>query len=348
MGLRIGFLGAGFIARYHAMQLRLAVEANDIVAVFDPDPERAAAFCDEESGLVVDSAQDVIASSDAVFVCTWTAAHLEGVREAVAAGRPVFCEKPLSTDVEGARELVDLVRGSGLPNAVGLVLRSTPAMHAMRELIRDPDSGRVMNVVFRDDQYLPTQGMYGSRWRGERTLAGAGTLLEHSIHDVDILEWLVGPLSSVSAHHDYFHGIDGIEDSVTVMTRFAEGGSGSLHSIWHEVLSRPSQRRVEVFCEHAMITLEGEFFGPVRRQTSDEELLLDGDQLIGWLQARDVDLRSTEQDFLVQVRNHLEGRPVIRVRPDVDDALRAHEVIDAIYRSAASGVAVELDPSGAR
>ena len=80
----------------------------------------------------------------------------------------------------------------------------------------------------------------------------------------------------------------------------------------------------------------------------DEELLLDGDQLIGWLQARDVDLRSTEQDFLVQVRNHLEGRPVIRVRPDVDDALRAHEVIDAIYRSAASGVAVELDPSGAR
>lgn len=266
----------------------------------------------------------------------------------MAAGRPVFCEKPLSTDVEGARELVDLVRGSGLPNAVGLVLRSTPAMHAMRELIRDPDSGRVMNVVFRDDQYLPTQGMYGSRWRGERTLAGAGTLLEHSIHDVDILEWLVGPLSSVSAHHDYFHGIDGIEDSVTVMTRFAEGGSGSLHSIWHEVLSRPSQRRVEVFCEHAMITLEGEFFGPVRRQTSDEELLLDGDQLIGWLQARDVDLRSTEQDFLVQVRNHLEGRPVIRVRPDVDDALRAHEVIDAIYRSAASGVAVELDPSGAR
>ncbi len=348
MGLRIGFLGAGFIARYHAMQLRLADEPNQIAAVFDPDPGRAAAFCEAESGWPVDSTRDVITSCDAVFVCTWTAAHLEGVRAAVAAGRPLFCEKPLSTDLEGARELVELVRGSGLPNAVGLVLRSTPAMHALRELIHDPGSGRVMNVVFRDDQYLPTQGMYGSTWRGERSLAGAGTLLEHSIHDVDIIEWLVGPVSSVSAHQDSFHGLDGIEDSVTAMLRFAGGGSGSLHSIWHEVLSRPSQRRIEVFCEDAMLTLEGEFFGPVRRQRSDDELVLDGDELIDWVRARGVDLRSTEQDFLVQVRNHLDGQPVVRVRPDVDDALRAHEVVDAIYRSAARGAAVELGPTGHR
>ena len=344
MSLRIGFLGAGFIARYHAMQLRLAAEPNRIVAVFDPDPGRTAAFCDEESALAVDSVEEVVANCDAVFVCTWTAEHLAGVRAAVAGGRPVFCEKPLSTGIGGVREMVELVEGSRLTNAVGLVLRSTPAMHAMRELIHDPSSGRVMNVVFRDDQYLPTQGMYGSTWRGERALAGSGTLLEHSIHDVDVLEWLIGPLSSVFAHQDSFHGLDGIEDSVTAMVRFASGGSGSLHSIWHEVLSRPSQRRIEVFCENAMITLEGEFFGPVRRQTSDGEMVLDGDELVAWLQARGVDLCSTEQDFLVQVRNQLEGRPVSRVRPDVRDALRAHEIVDAIYRSAASGVVVELMP----
>jgi predicted dehydrogenase len=335
MTVRIGFLGAGFIARYHAMQLRLADEPNRIVAVFDPEPGRAAAFCTDESGEPVDSVQEVIERSDAVFVCTWTAAHLDGVRAVVDAGLPVFCEKPLATDLDGAAALVDVVARSGVLNAVGLVLRSSPALVTMRELIRDPASGRVMNVVFRDDQYLPTQGMYGSTWRGDRRLAGSGTLLEHSIHDVDILEWLVGPAASVSAQQGFFHGLDGIEDSVSALVRFDGGGSGSLSSIWHDVLSRPSQRRIEVFCEHALVTLEGEYFGPIRCQRSDDEQVLDGDELVAWLVERDLLPVSTEQEFLVQVRRGLDGLSTERVR--------AHVVVDAIYRSASAGGApVEL------
>lgn len=343
MTVRIGFLGAGFIARYHAMQLRLADEPNRIVAVFDPEPGRAAAFCADESGEPVDSVQEVIERSDAVFVCTWTAAHLEGVRAVVDAGLPLFCEKPLATDLDGAAALVDVVARGGVLNAVGLVLRSSPALVTMRELIRDPASGRVMNVVFRDDQYLPTQGMYGSTWRGDRRLAGSGTLLEHSIHDVDILEWLIGPAVSVSAQQGFFHGLDGIEDSVSALVRFDGGGSGSLSSIWHDVLSRPSQRRIEVFCEHALVTLEGEYFGPIRCQRSDGEQVLDGDELVAWLVERDLLPVSTEQEFLVQVRRGLDGLSTERVRPDVQDALRAHVVVDAIYRSAsADGAPVEL------
>jgi predicted dehydrogenase len=337
MTVRVGFLGAGFIARYHAMQLRLAAEPNEIVAVYDPEPGRAASFCHDESGTPADSVATVIDGVDAVFVCTWTSAHLDAVRAVVDAGLPVFCEKPLSTDLDGARALVELVEDSGVVNAVGLVLRSSPALLTVRELIEDPASGRVMNVVFRDDQYLPTQGMYGSTWRGDRSLAGSGTLLEHSIHDVDILEWLVGPAASVSAQQAYFHGIEGIEDSVSALFRFAGGGSGSVSSIWHDVLSRPSQRRIEVFCEHAVITLEGEYFGPIRCQRSEGEQVLDGDELIQWLSDRGIDPVSTEQEFLVQVRRSMQGEDVQRVRPDVRDALRAHEVVDAVYRSAADG-----------
>ncbi len=345
--VRVGFLGAGFIARYHAMQLRLAAEPNEIVAVHDPEPGRADAFCAEESGSPVGSAAEVIEQSDAVFVCTWTSAHLDAVRAVVDAGVPVFCEKPLSTDLAGAQAVVAAVEGSGVLNAVGLVLRSSPALLTMRELIAEPASGRVMNVVFRDDQYLPTQGMYGSTWRGDRSLAGSGTLLEHSIHDVDILEWLVGPATSVSAQQAYFHGIDGIEDSVSALFRFDGGASGSVSSIWHDVLSRPSQRRIEVFCEHALVTLEGEYFGPIRCQRSDGEQVLDGEELVQWLSDRGIDPVSTEQEFLVQVRRSLDGEPAEQVRPDVRDALRAHQVVDAIYRSAGEGGApVALPTAG--
>ncbi len=345
--VRVGFLGAGFIARYHAMQLRLATVSQEIVAVYDPDRERAVEFCAAEGGEPVDDVAAVIDGSDAVFVCTWTAAHLEGVRQVAAAGLPVFCEKPLSTDLAGACRLAEAVEVADVVNAVGLVLRSSPALLAMREMLADPAVGRVMNVVFRDDQFLPTQGMYASTWRGDRTLAGSGALLEHSIHDLDILEWLLGPISSLGAQQSFFHALDGIEDSVTVLFRFASGATGSLSSVWHEVTSRPSQRRIEVFCEHALLTLEGEFFGPLRCQRSEGEQVLEGDGLMAWLARRGVGTTSAEQDFLVEVERRRDGGAPRRVRPDVHDAVRAHELVEAAYRSAAAGGApIPVTPAG--
>jgi predicted dehydrogenase len=270
-------------------------------------------------------------------VCTWTSEHLPSVRLVAEAGLPLFCEKPLSVDLASSRELVDVVRRAGLLDMVGLVLRSSPAMLAMRELIGDPAAGRVMNVVFRDDQYIPTQGMYASTWRGDVSLAGAGALMEHSIHDLDILEWLLGPVDTLGAQQSFFHGIDGIEDSVSVLLRFASGATGTLASVWHDVLSRPSQRRMEVFCERATITLEGDVDGPVRCQTGDGELVLAGDDLVEWLHGRGVRTPSSEEEFLRAVRTRRAGGEPGRLRPDVDDALRAHVLADAVYRSAGAG-----------
>lgn len=279
----------------------------------------------------------VIDACDAVFVCTWTAAHLEQVRRLCEAGIPLFCEKPLSTDLASAGELVAAVQDSGTPNMVGLVLRSSPALLAVRELIQEPSAGRVMNVVFRDDQYLPTQGMYGSTWRADVDKAGSGVLLEHSIHDLDLLEWLFGQIDSVVARQSHVHDIEGIEDSISVLLGFRGGATGSLASVWHDVLSRPSQRRIEVFCERALVTLEGDVFGPVRRMDSAGELVLEGDELADWLTDRGVPLVSAEQQFLQAVRAGRDGQSVPPLSPDVHHALRAHVLVDSVYRSARGG-----------
>ncbi len=143
-----------------------------------------------------------------------------------------------------------------------------------------------MNVVFRDDQYLPVGGMYASEWRADQALAGSGALLEHSIHDVDLLEWLVGPIESVCAHRGNFHGLHGIEDSITASGGFAEGGSFALASVWHEIHSRPSLRRIEVFCEHRLVTVEGDVFGPVVCESAAGTVRLEGDDLTRWLAER--------------------------------------------------------------
>lgn len=345
--VRVGLLGAGLIGAYHAVQLNLASVPNRIVAVHDPDHDRAAALAAGQGARAMGSVEEVVAASDAVFVCTWTAEHHRCVAAAVAEGRPVFCEKPLSVDLAGARQLASMVGSAGVVDMVGLVLRTSPAFLAVRELLAEPSVGRVMNVVFRDDQYLPTQGMYASTWRGDRELAGSGTLLEHSIHDLDILEWLLGPVASVAARQSSFHGLDGIEDSVAVLLHFDGGATATLTSVWHDVLARPSQRRVEVFCERALITLEGDHDGPVRRQDDDGELVLAGDGLRDWLAGRGVPLVSSEERFLAAVADHLAGRTPPRLRPDVVDALRAHVVADAVYRSAAAGGGAVDVPPGA-
>ena len=127
---------------------------------------------------------------DAVYVCTWTSEHPRLVAAAAERGLAVFCEKPLATDLAAAEAMADAVAGAGRrqPGRAGpapLARRSSgPGTWSSR-----PDAGRVMAVVFRDDQFIPVQGHYGSTWRADRDQAGAGTLLEHSIHDVDMLRF---------------------------------------------------------------------------------------------------------------------------------------------------------------
>ena len=303
--------------------------------MFDPDVERRTKFAEAWDAVAARSMDAVLDESDAVFVCTWTSEHPAAVAACVAAGLPVFCEKPLAVDLDGARAMAELVDRSSLVNMVGLVLRSQPALLALREMVRDPSSGALMNVVFRDDQYIPVQGMYGSTWRADRALAGSGTLLEHSIHDVDLLEWLCGPVASVSAHTSNHHGHDGIEDSVSALLRFEGGHTATLASIWHDVLERPSLRRLEVFCRERHLTLEREQAGPLHWERTGEVGSLEGDELRSWLADRGVTPTIAEDDFLRRVRcGDGGGEPA---GPTFADALRAHELVDAIYRSAASG-----------
>jgi predicted dehydrogenase len=248
-------------------------------------------------------------------------------------GRAVFCEKPLATDLAGATEMAAVIRRTAVVNQVGLVLRFSPAFCWLRELIADPASGRVMSVLFRDDQYIPLQGMYKSTWRGDVARAGSGALLEHSIHDVDILESLIGPVASVSGLTAEFHGITGIEDAVNLSLSFANGAVGSLLSVWHDILQRESSRYVEVICENLWCAIDtDDWWGPVRWTRNDDEPgSLEGGALgrAVW----DAGLAPVNPDELF-LDSVTAGRSL---GPDFESALRAHQVVDAAYRSAANG-----------
>jgi predicted dehydrogenase len=282
----------------------------------------------------------VVERCDAVWVCTPTAAHREAVDAALAAGRAVFCEKPLATDLAAALDLTEAVRASGLPAQSGLVLRSAPVFRALRDVVQSGELGRPMAVTFRDDQYFPIQGTYGSKWRADPAQAGGGCLIEHSIHDVDILRFCFGDVEEVTGRTANFSGSAGIEDMAAVSMQFASGLSAHLTSVWHNILSRGSTRRIELFCENAMVWLDDEFRGPLHVQTSErtesrpcpsppwvQELSFGSDE-IGLGVAPYVEEDRAFVDAIVA------GRPP---DPSLDEALVAHRLVDAAYRSAADG-----------
>lgn len=345
--LRVGIIGCGLIGRSHATGLRDARRA-DIVAVHDTDPDRAALLAEEFSPLgrraVKADVDEVLAAVDAVYVCTWTSAHPELVVAAVGAGLPVFCEKPLARTLAEAAEMTAAVHRAGVVNQVGLVLRHSPAFRLLRDLINRPEVGPILNIVFRDDQYLPTQGLYGSTWRADFERAGGGALLEHSIHDLDLLEWMMGPITDVSARMGSVHGLGGIDDQATVTLVAESGAQAALVSVWHDVLTRPSQRRVEVFTLKGYFALEGDWSGPVVYDIAATDGRppvagrFEGRKLLA--ESRKADRRGFQPDvdFVEAV---LHGG---RAYPDFTIALQAHRLADAAYRSAASNGATIATP----
>jgi len=336
---RVGFLGTGWIARFHAGMLRSAGEPFEPGPVYDVDPARSEAFAADFGYRVVDSEAAVLDGCDAVYVTTWTSEHGRLVAAAAAAGRHVFCEKPLAVDADGARAMAAAVEEAGVVAQVGLVLRRSPAFGLARSLLSDERAGRVMAVVFRDDQFIPVRGYYGSTWRADRTKAGAGTLLEHSIHDLDLLEHLLGPAASVACRTSTFHELHGIDDVAAVTLGFTSGATASLTSVWHDVDERGSLRRVEILCERAFIVVEGDWSGPVRWQYAGdgEESVLEGDDLVVETKRRGVRLGNPDGSFLRAIRD---GKPAW---PSLRDAVRAHELADACYASAAlDGVPVAV------
>ena len=348
---KIGFIGCGHIAKFHARNVRDAITRHgmemDYLAVCDLDLGRAKTFADIAGcTLVTERAVEVIDACDIVYVCTETAAHQGLVESVAAAGKHLFCEKPLAKNLADARHMTELVRGAGIVHQVGLVLHFSPVYRVLAELMKE-GWGTLLSAHMRDDQCFPIGEHYGSSWRADPERAGSGTLLEHSIHDVDLFRRLFGEIDAVQCHTMETSGHPGIEDVAHVrflherVAGAPSGTSSSLASIWHDMPERQSSRSLEIFFERARFTTDSDYFGAITMEVAGREPeTLSHDEVLNRFMAlegldpAEEDLRSLagigDRRFLEAVERGEEAHPSFA------DALRAHEIVDACYRSAAT------------
>jgi predicted dehydrogenase len=325
-----------------------AVTDAAVVACCDIDIERAGLFAQYHgASLATADPVEAMAAADVVWVCTPTVTHRALLDAACSARLSVYCEKPLAPTLQEAEQLAAAAAVARIPVQVGLVLRHSSVLRAAREHVQSGEFGRLMAIVFRDDQYFPIQGQYASSWRADVSMAGGGTLIEHSIHDLDALAWIAGPVSSVSAHTANFAAHEGVEDVAAVTLVHETGATSTLVSVWHSVLSRPSTRRIEIFCERGVLWTDDEAAGPLYLQTDSgvTEIPLDPGAETAGTSAEDAVIKvlglpgEFKAGLSLYVRSDLAFLNSLAISgvpsPGLEPALNAHRLADLAYRSAA-------------
>jgi predicted dehydrogenase len=222
--LRIGIIGAGGAALgIHIPGFRLCPEV-EIAAVCDPDPKAA-----EKTGApsVTTSYHDLLARNDipAVVNATPNYLHHEITLEAIARGKHILCEKPLSLDLARATEMLRAAEAAGVIHMTAFTYRYTPALQYMLHLVSSGELGAIRAV--RAAYQMALSGhLLG--WRSTKAQAGSGVLADIGSHLIHMVELVAGPIASLSASDRRFREepASDVEDWCAFLAGFSSGATG--------------------------------------------------------------------------------------------------------------------------
>lgn len=321
--IRAGIIGLGKMGRLRTREL---LQRGDVQVCCGYDPEPAA-FHSQWPGIPCAAAADGLFASgvDVVWVCTPNAVTPGMVIAALEAGKHVFCEKPPGrsvADIERIREAE--ARHPSQKLAFGFNHR----FHAgIQEAHRIAASGRLGEILW-------IRGVYGKAsgaedWRGDKTLAGGGILLDQGIHLLDLCVLFLGDIVEVKSMVANTRGADGIEDNAFALLRDARGRIAQVHSSSTQWKHRFS---FEIYLSKGYLSVNGiltstrsygdETLTVARRSTrpgppTEETIYFDEDP--SWAAEIDAFLRCIREDS-----------PVIS--GSSAQALHAMELVHEIYR----------------
>lgn len=332
--LKIGILSFAHLHAYsYAACVNRASDA-ELAGIYDEDAARGKEAA-EQYGTDYYGDRDELLSTDidAVIICSENAKHHELALAAAAAGKHILCEKPIATTMQHAEEMIEAAKANKVKLQISFPCRfATPAID-VKQLLESGQIGEVLAVC------ATNHGSFPGGWFGDKKLAGGGAVMDHTVHVVDLLRWMLKrEVVSVYAEIDSrLHGLD--IDDCGILNLELDGGV--------IVTQDASWSRLECFPTWGDVTMEfvgdkGATFLDLFKQKIDLYSVEETKALwINWGDDMDQGLIG---DFVAMVR---EGR-----EPSItgEDGLRALEVTLAAYLSAQTGekVALPLNPEPKR
>jgi UDP-N-acetyl-2-amino-2-deoxyglucuronate dehydrogenase len=234
MELGFAIVGCGLIARFHARALQ-EVPGACLRALVSRNPANAHKL-NQELGLSCDVYSDltpVLTRRDvhAVIVATPSGAHEAPAVAAAEAGKHVVVEKPLEITLERCDRIIDTCDRNGVRLCTIFPSRFGDANQALKAAV---DAGRFGRLTLGETtcKWWRPQSYYDEGgWKGTRALDGGGALMNQAIHNVDLLLWLMGPVTHVTGYTATLaHERIEVEDTAAACLRFASGALGIIEA----------------------------------------------------------------------------------------------------------------------
>lgn len=243
--VNVGIIGAGRIGRVHTENLAYRIPEANVVAIADifvGAAEKCAA--DFHIPSVFQDHRAIIENDEieAVVICSSTDTHAQFVAEAAAAGKHIFCEKPIDLDLKKIDRALEAVSQTGVKLQIGFNRRFDPSFKRVRDMVAEGKIGtpHIVHIFSRDPAPPPV----------EYIKISGGIFLDMMIHDFDMARYLIGgEVEEVYATGgvmvDPCIGEAGDIDTALVALRYAQGAIGSIDNSRQAVYGY--DQRVEVF-----------------------------------------------------------------------------------------------------
>lgn len=338
-------IGAGMVARTHVAACADAADKLQLKGILSRKNETAETLAKEASEAlsgqvsVYETVDQIAADSDVDFVIIATPpnARMEIIKPLVKAGKHILLEKPIGRTVQEARDIVKLCQDAGVSLGIVFQHRARSASKVATSMVAAGNLGQ-LGLVEMNVPWWREQSYYDEPGRGAYARDGGGVLISQAIHTIDLALSLTGAVSSVRAmaKTTRFHEMES-EDFVVAGLEFANGAVGSLIA---STASFPgAAETITLHFDKASLHLES---GQLRVTTRDGKETVFGDEA------------STGGGADPMAFTHAWHQTIIENFADVvrgaakplasgEDALAAHELIDAITRSAKSGTIANLD-----
>ena len=342
MTIYVGILGGGGISETHA---RAASEIPDLklVAFGGGNAAKVKALADRY-GATAYTEEDAFLRHrplDVVLIGSPSALHAEQGIAAARAGLHVLTEKPLDVTTERADALIGACASAGVTLGVFFQDRFASDLVRLKKAVDEGALGRPLLVSARVKWWRPPEYYGASRWRGKRALDGGGAVMNQGVHTIDLLLWLFGDVRRVFARQaTAVHTIE-VEDTLVATLEFRNGLLATFEATTAAYPGYP--RQIELTGTDGTVIVQQDRIAAADLRTPRADLVGGAASTNAAASSPIVsDVRGHKaviEDFLAAIKERREPRC------GGHEGRRSVELVEALYRSAATGEPVSIGPA---
>lgn len=227
-----------------------------IAGCYSLSSSECAAFCSQLGGKAYASFEAVLSDStvDAVFLATPHSTHVAQIVQAAAAGKHVFCEKPLALTTASATSAIEACDRAAVVLAVGHNRRCMPVAKTMKRLVDEGACGKIIHVEAHYSGHV--EGKYpNDHWRVQQSELPAAALTPMGLHVVDTMMWILGPVARVASLVKHQVLSYKLNDTCAALFELECGATGTLGSN----LACPSYSFLRLYGTKAIVEAKNHF-----------------------------------------------------------------------------------------